>query len=85
MSGATKIFKRMDIGSLDVSDYLGIFHSAKKNFVVNSCGYISLTWVIFIIAALGAIFSATDSVCTLQVWQKYSFSVSRLHKLLKMV
>ncbi|XP_059652617.1 sodium/hydrogen exchanger 1 [Cornus florida] len=37
--GAKKIFSRMDIGSLDIGDYL----------------------------AIGAIFSATDSVCTLQV------------------
>ncbi|KAA8536937.1 hypothetical protein F0562_029415 [Nyssa sinensis] len=37
--GATQIFKRMDLGSLDIGDYL----------------------------AIGAIFSATDSVCTLQV------------------
>lgn len=37
--GAMQIFKKMDIGSLDLSDYL----------------------------AIGAIFAATDSVCTLQV------------------
>ncbi|CAL5415169.1 unnamed protein product [Camellia sinensis] len=37
--GVTQIFKRMEIGSLDIGDYL----------------------------AIGAIFSATDSVCTLQV------------------
>ncbi|XP_076940224.1 sodium/hydrogen exchanger 2-like [Bidens hawaiensis] len=37
--GATQIFKRMNVGSLDLGDFL----------------------------ALGAIFSATDSVCTLQV------------------
>lgn len=37
--GATQFFKRMDIGALDIGDYL----------------------------AIGAIFSATDSVCTLQV------------------
>ncbi|KAG9457571.1 hypothetical protein H6P81_002079 [Aristolochia fimbriata] len=37
--GATEIFKRMDVGLLDIGDYL----------------------------AIGAIFSATDSVCTLQV------------------
>uniref|UniRef100_A0A5B7BUW5 Sodium/hydrogen exchanger n=1 Tax=Davidia involucrata TaxID=16924 RepID=A0A5B7BUW5_DAVIN len=37
--GVTQFFKRMDIGSLDIGDYL----------------------------AIGAIFSATDSVCTLQV------------------
>lgn len=38
-TGAIQIFKRMDVGNLDLADYL----------------------------ALGAIFSATDSVCTLQV------------------
>ncbi|XP_004289614.1 PREDICTED: sodium/hydrogen exchanger 2 [Fragaria vesca subsp. vesca] len=37
--GATQIFKKLDIGSLDIGDYL----------------------------AIGAIFAATDSVCTLQV------------------
>ncbi|KAF3454379.1 hypothetical protein FNV43_RR04826 [Rhamnella rubrinervis] len=37
--GVTQVFKRMDIGSLDIGDYL----------------------------AIGAIFAATDSVCTLQV------------------
>nr|UFP37805.1 NHX3 [Lonicera japonica] len=37
--GATEIFKKMDVGSLDVGDFL----------------------------AIGAIFAATDSVCTLQV------------------
>lgn len=37
--GATQAFKRMDIGPLEVGDYL----------------------------AIGAIFAATDSVCTLQV------------------
>ncbi|GMP60667.1 hypothetical protein CsSME_00023430 [Camellia sinensis var. sinensis] len=37
--GVTQVFKRMEIGSLDIGDYL----------------------------AIGAIFSATDSVCTLQV------------------
>ncbi|XP_068661749.1 sodium/hydrogen exchanger 1-like [Aristolochia californica] len=37
--GATEIFKKMDVGLLDIGDYL----------------------------AIGAIFSATDSVCTLQV------------------
>nr|BAP90754.1 vacuolar Na+/H+ antiporter [Nelumbo nucifera] len=38
-TGATEFFKRLDMGSLDIGDYL----------------------------AIGAIFSATDSVCTLQV------------------
>ncbi|GMN25268.1 hypothetical protein TIFTF001_000867 [Ficus carica] len=38
-SGVTQFFKKMDIGSLDIGDYL----------------------------AIGAIFAATDSVCTLQV------------------
>ncbi|KAF8387925.1 hypothetical protein HHK36_026587 [Tetracentron sinense] len=38
-SGAMQLFKKLDIGSLDIGDYL----------------------------AIGAIFSATDSVCTLQV------------------
>ncbi|XP_016652691.1 PREDICTED: sodium/hydrogen exchanger 1-like [Prunus mume] len=39
IEGATQIFKKLDIGSLEIGDYL----------------------------AIGAIFAATDSVCTLQV------------------
>nr|CAD1833358.1 unnamed protein product [Ananas comosus var. bracteatus] len=50
ISWAIEIFKRIDVGSLDVGDFLGL----------NICLH-------FMVAAIGAIFSATDSVCTLQV------------------
>ncbi|XP_022771028.1 sodium/hydrogen exchanger 2-like isoform X4 [Durio zibethinus] len=43
--GTMKLFKKLDIGFLDIGDYLDYF----------------------LLLALGAIFSATDSVCTLQV------------------
>ncbi|KAJ4844685.1 Sodium/hydrogen exchanger 2 [Turnera subulata] len=45
--GARHFFKKMNVGSLTVGDYLDLSHTFP--------------------AAIGAIFSATDSVCTLQV------------------
>lgn len=65
-AGVMQFFKRMDIGSLDIGDYLGTsFVSIYFNmiFIIQflHCSYLPF-------AAIGAIFAATDSVCTLQVW-----------------
>lgn len=73
--GAIHFFKKMmNIGYLEIGDYLGIFDTFLFFFF---CGVIIFSILIFIFsmftlftslnAAIGAIFSATDSVCTLQV------------------
>jgi hypothetical protein len=68
ISGAIAIFSRMNIGTLDVGDFLGKpslrlpLHALGRIMVSPSSSFSPL-----IIAAIGAIFSATDSVCTLQV------------------
>uniref|UniRef100_A0A2P2L0H8 Sodium/hydrogen exchanger n=1 Tax=Rhizophora mucronata TaxID=61149 RepID=A0A2P2L0H8_RHIMU len=65
--GATLAFKKMDIGSLDVGDYLGIFVTSTF-FVVSILSFSqSLVLLCCYFPAIGAIFAATDSVCTLQV------------------
>lgn len=70
-SGVTQFFKRMDIGSLDIGDYLGtplLFLSLSSNSFAVWFSLYSST-----ISAIGAIFAATDSVCTLQVWHTSAF------------
>ena len=71
-SGATQFFKKMDIGSLDIGDYLGTHLCYSFLFPVN----LFAVWFLLYsstISAIGAIFAATDSVCTLQVWQISAF------------
>ncbi|KAG6731920.1 hypothetical protein I3842_01G152200 [Carya illinoinensis] len=71
--GAIHFFQKMNIGSLKIGDFLG-------TIIITLCVYILLFILFYIgdnflpvylfiplIAAIGAIFSATDSVCTLQV------------------
>lgn len=68
-TGAIHFFKKLDIGSLDIADYLG---TLRFKFVSQNIFLFSLIAISFLVlsswfAAIGAIFSATDSVCTLQV------------------
>ena len=66
-TGVIQFFKEMDIGSLDIGDFLGIcpYHS-----LIFQPGFVHV-WVSYYFSlqfsAIGAIFAATDSVCTLQV------------------
>jgi hypothetical protein len=67
-TGVTQFFKKMDIGSLDIGDYLGTHLCYYFLFLVT----LFAVWFSLYsstISAIGAIFAATDSVCTLQVWQ----------------
>ncbi|THF97712.1 hypothetical protein TEA_010957 [Camellia sinensis var. sinensis] len=60
--GASQLFKKLDIGFLEMGDYLaiGAILSATDSVCTLQCE-------ISMFAAIGAILSATDSVCTLQV------------------
>lgn len=63
-------FHKFNIGSLKIGDYLGIPNFSlwyQTIFVLFWFHYFLLNCVSSLVAALGAIFSATDSVCTLQV------------------
>ncbi|KAJ9537310.1 hypothetical protein OSB04_030043 [Centaurea solstitialis] len=66
--GAINIFPRMNIGSLELGDYLGITCSLLSiRIFICKLLYILFTKPSNFFTAIGAIFSATDSVCTLQV------------------
>lgn len=74
--------KLMNISSLKIGlgDYLGTYNitslSPLKCFpLLCSFSFDSADPILFV-AAIGAIFSATDSVCTLQVWSKILLKVS---------
>lgn len=54
----------MDVGLTDIGDYLG--KSLIINIIAENLGNFDLIMAL-IFAAIGAIFAATDSVCTLQV------------------
>lgn len=68
--------KLMNIGSLEIGlgDYLGTFYITFLShficFPLISNFFVASAHAILFIAAIGAIFSATDSVCTLQVQTK---------------
>lgn len=66
VTGAIHFFKKLDIATFDLGDILGN--------ASNICSYYSYRFVLFVsdlfcvyFSAIGAIFAATDSVCTLQV------------------
>lgn len=65
-AGAMHFFEKMNVGPLKLGDYLGnslLFFNLETKIPLITC-----VWTIFcFVAAIGAIFSATDSVCTLQV------------------
>ncbi|XP_049405396.1 sodium/hydrogen exchanger 1 isoform X1 [Solanum stenotomum] len=69
--GAIQTFKKLDIEFLDIGDYLGNF--SKPLLCLFCCWllvFLPLTALISLslhLLAIGAIFAATDSVCTLQV------------------
>lgn len=57
----------MDIGLTDIGDYLGEYKvCAYHTQLLSTWGTLDLIMISFF-AAIGAIFAATDSVCTLQV------------------
>lgn len=65
----------MNIGPLKIGDFLGIVIIALciRTILHSVCSHLCIAFLpiylfIQLIAAIGAIFSATDSVCTLQVW-----------------
>ena len=68
-SGAIHLFGKMNIDSLKIGDYLGIFLflCIIYGFVHYLHYFLLFTHLIPLIAAIGAKFAATDSVCTLQV------------------
>lgn len=82
ISGAIAIFSRMNIGTLDVGDFLGklsLLFSTWCSPWKYWCHHVSLISICsVIIAAIGAIFSATDSVCTLQVCFGNSLTLQQL-------
>ncbi|KAE8664715.1 Sodium/hydrogen exchanger 2 [Hibiscus syriacus] len=66
--GVIKFFKEMDIGSLDVGGFIGIFPYCPLPFQTGLI-HVSASYYFLLLqfSAIGAIFAATDSVCTLQV------------------
>lgn len=74
VTGAVHFFKQMNIGTLKIGDYLGTLNSniLSLSLFLSYMSIICITFscllnLIHMIAAIGAIFAATDSVCTLQV------------------
>lgn len=71
--GAVKIFKKLNIDFLDFGDYLGIMYIRLLYTHTRICIFVLLDSNNFFFlsfirnSAIGAIFAATDSVCTLQV------------------
>lgn len=68
-TGVIQFFKKLDIGPLDIGDFLGMTFLSPFWLGITLFAVRYLTVVIFLFSAIGAIFAATDSVCTLQVSQ----------------
>lgn len=66
ITGALGLISRLNIGALELGDYLGQSFTQSISMSLLLCNSCLLTPVCDF-SALGAIFSATDSVCTLQV------------------
>jgi len=54
----------LDVGPLELGDFLGIL---LLNLIYLTTSHSVFDFLIYDAAAIGAIFAATDSVCTLQV------------------
>lgn len=69
--GAIQFFKKLDIGTFDLGDFLGnaltSFPFIPIAILYRFFCYRRLDLFCVYLSAIGAIFAATDSVCTLQV------------------